>query len=408
MRLILSIILVFGLLSGASAQGRYPADDIIYPSAIGREADVALVRFYQQWKRIYLSDRCGDGQYFIDIRGDGKAAYGGSADGTITVSEAHGYGMLITVMMADFDPQAQQIFDGMVAYFKAHPADSSPGLMAWNQVEGCVDAGEDIGGSNSATDGDLDIAYALLLADKRWGSVGRYDYFAEAEIVMNAVLEFELSANGSYLTIGDWVNLEDDQTYVNMTRSSDFMVSHYRAFEIATGDRRWRRLRRGTYTLMLKLAPITGLMPDFITGLPRHPVPAPAGILEGPNDGAYSWNAARYPFRIALDYLLFTEPRAKLAMAPLNVWIVQATGGDPRRIASGYALNGAVLPDAYGNEMAFVSMFAVAAMLNPAGQDWLDALWHDIVAKNLNSEDYFGNTLKMLALLALSGHWQAP
>ena len=38
--------------------------------------------------------------------------------------------------------------------------------MAWSQVEGCGNAGEENGGDNTATDGDLDIAYALLVADR--------------------------------------------------------------------------------------------------------------------------------------------------------------------------------------------------------------------------------------------------
>ncbi len=67
------------------------------------------------------------------------------------MSEAHGYGMLLTVMMADYDDQAQRIFDGMVRYFQDHPAASDPGLMAWNQTEGCGDSTDPFRGDVSAT-----------------------------------------------------------------------------------------------------------------------------------------------------------------------------------------------------------------------------------------------------------------
>ena len=46
--------------------------------------------------------------------------------------------------------------------------------------------------SGSATDGDLDIAFALLLADKQWGSGGAY--LAEAKKVIAAIKEKEMNA----------------------------------------------------------------------------------------------------------------------------------------------------------------------------------------------------------------------
>lgn len=51
--------------------------------------------------------------------------------------------------------------------------------MAWFQTKSCTSAE----GADSASDGDLDIAYPLLLADKQWGSCGAIDYAAEAQQV---------------------------------------------------------------------------------------------------------------------------------------------------------------------------------------------------------------------------------
>ena len=99
--------------------------------------------------------------------------------------------MLALVMLADADPEAKDLFDGMVRFFLDHPATSDPGPMAWDQVEGCGNAGADVGGSNSATDGDLDIAYALLLADSKWGSTGAFDYRALAQRTLDAILAHE-------------------------------------------------------------------------------------------------------------------------------------------------------------------------------------------------------------------------
>ena len=60
----------------------------------------------------------------------------------------------------------------MYHYYLAHPSSIGPHLMAWQQSDNGK-ALVDPNGADSATDGDLDIAYALL-ADKIWGSSGEW------------------------------------------------------------------------------------------------------------------------------------------------------------------------------------------------------------------------------------------
>jgi len=390
-----------------------PHTAVIKPSGFTQEElDSDLSSFYQEWKSTYLFQGCGDQRYLVDVAADGKAVGGGTAASTLTVSEAHGYGMLITVMMADFDVDAKDIFDGMVYFFHDHPAKSNPGLMAWNQLRTCSDAGSDVGGDNSATDGDMDIAYALLLADAKWGSNGTIDYKAEAEKVISAIKAHEIDSASHFVRIGDWVDTVDDGIYAHTTRSSDFMVSYFPTFADVTGDTSWDSVSDETYsiihTIRSSFSPNTSLVPDFIVGLPSTPRPAAASFLEGENDGIYSWNAARYPWRIALDYLLNNDERAYEALTPLNKWIITTTGGDPELIADTYSLDGVPLVDGGLNTMAFVSMFAVSAMIDESNQDWLDALWQDIKATSLADEDYYGNTLKLLSMLTITGHWKQP
>jgi Endoglucanase Y len=150
------------------------------------ERDSQVRAFYREWRARYVVQECGDGRYFVKVNADHRPVGGDTAPKTITVSEAHGYGMLITVMMGAHDNDARDIFDGMVRYFRDHPAVSSPHLMAWNQVEGCANSGGTFRGKVSATDGDLDIAYALLLADRQWGSDGAINYRQEAREVMQS------------------------------------------------------------------------------------------------------------------------------------------------------------------------------------------------------------------------------
>jgi endoglucanase len=308
--------------------------------------------------------------------------------------------MLILALMADHDPDARRLFDAMLAYRDDHPAASNPNLMAWNQIDGCVDAGADVGGDHSATDGDLDIAFALLAAAQRWPD-GPIDYKARALAVLDATLA-EVKGNGDFLTIGDWA--QSDETYLSTTRTSDFMPSHFRAFADASGNAVWLKIIDQTYgALDAAGSDETGLVPDFILGMPDAPKPVPAGFLEGEGDGALSWNAVRVPWRLALDYLLYGEPRAHARLLKLNAFIRNATAEDPTAIRDGYALNGVALNPEWEGGLAWQSMFAVAAMSDPSAQDWLDALFAAMVATPLEQSDYYGNTLKLLALMAMEG-----
>ena len=57
------------------------------------------------------------------------------------------------------DPDAQLIFDGLYRYVSSHGVAAQPSLMAWAQDAACHTAP----GATTATDADLDIAYARSL-----------------------------------------------------------------------------------------------------------------------------------------------------------------------------------------------------------------------------------------------------
>ncbi len=142
--------------------GSHPAalaPGVFLPSAPRANLDAATAAFYDGWKERYLVEGCEPGH--LRVRTEGSAAH-------YTVSEGQGYGMLIAVYMAGHDPEARDVFDGLYRYARAHPSALTPNLMAWAQDEDC----RHVGGDDSATDGDLDIAYALLLADRQWAAKG--------------------------------------------------------------------------------------------------------------------------------------------------------------------------------------------------------------------------------------------
>jgi endo-1,4-beta-D-glucanase Y len=407
--LLLGLLICAGGLGATPVRADYVAGTILPNHLRQGQLNAEVVDFHEKWKSVYLAAGCGEGRYYVNLAADSRPAAGNSAGQTITVSEAHGYGMLIAAMMAPFDPEAQQVFDGMVAYLRDHPAKADPALMAWNQIEGCDDAIAS-NGVATATDGDLDIAYALLLADKVWGSNGAVDYRAEARATITAILRVEVSRSGNFMRLGDWAGARG-HSFRNTTRGSDFMMAQIKAFADATGEARWLAVRDRSYDIMDevrgKYAPETGLMPDFIVRASTKPRPAPAHYLESVADGFYAWNACRYPWRVAMDYLIYGEPRALAALIPLNAWARAVTGDDPTKFQAAYRLDGTTTPKSYENPLAFVAPLGPAAMIDPANQDWLNAIWDAVVAKDIADDDYYGNTLKLLSMIVMSGHWPA-
>lgn len=373
----------------------------IIPNHVARaRLDEQTRAFYWEWKRKYVKQGCGQGRYYVATSDD-------HGQGVATVSEAHGYGMMIMALMAGEDAEARTIFDGMYHYFKDHPAAEHHYLMSWKQDAQC----RNVEGNNSATDGDMDIAYALLLADRQWGGGGGVNYREEAGKVIRAIMEKDIHPSNLHIMLGSWV-LQGDRKYHFGARTSDFMTHHLKVFQAATGDARWAGVTNKTYAITAALqndhSPRTGLLPDFVVDTNSNPKPAGGNYLEKPQDKDYYFNACRVPWRLATDYLMTGDARAKAAANKINSWIRAKTGGNPARIRAGYKLNGDNVSGNTYVSMAFTAPFGVGAMIDADHQQWLNRIWDETVSKPITEQPYYGNTLKMLCLIVMSGNWWAP
>jgi endo-1,4-beta-D-glucanase Y len=349
---------------------------------------------YDAWKSRYVEASCAGDRCFVR-----------SGTNDATVSEAAGYGLVITAYMAGHDAQAHRLFDGLYRYVRAHPSSGSAELMAWSQDHGCGQSAP----ASSAADGDLDIAYGLLLADRQWGSGGTIHYRDEARRMLGGIRGAEVDASAAYVRLGDWTN-PGDAVHLDATRSSDFMPGHFSSFEAAVADGAWKQVRDRSYQMVASLqanhAPSTGLLPDFVIHPTSSPAPAPGHFLEGDLDGTYAFNACRVPWRIATHFLTSGDTRARQAVQKMNTWIRGATGGNPDLIRAGYSLAGNVSSGADFRSMAFVGPFGVGAMVDASNQAWLNAIWDAL--EQSGSEGYYADTLELLSLIVMSGNWWAP
>ncbi|MFD5368354.1 glycosyl hydrolase family 8 [Streptomyces sp. NPDC127103] len=362
------------------------------PSGSQATLDQKVVDYYNRWKSAFVRQNCGNGWYQI-ISPDADHPY---------VAEAQGYGMVVAATMAGADPDAKKIFDGLVKWKIDHPSAINPNLLAAEQDVNC----RSVNGGDGATDGDMDVAYGLLLADKQWGSTGTYNYKDLALKHIAAIKKDELNPTTKLLKLGDWSSSGDQYYYI--TRTSDWMVDHFRAFRTASGDTTWDAVRTAHQTQISRLqstyASGTGLLPDFVVDTNTTPKPAPGQVLEDPNDGAYWWNACRTPWRIADDAVTSGDATSLAAARKLNSWIKTKTGGDPNKIAIGYKLNGTQI--SAGSEAAFFAPFAVAAMTDSGSQAWLDALWNKMLATPIDTSSYFSASIQLQVMITASGnHW---
>ncbi len=370
---------------------------VILPNQVSlAQLDSSTEQFYNQWKAKYIRWDAEQGMSYVWVND--------AVPGIRSLSEGQGYGMMVVVKMAGYDRRAQELFDGLFLYCQQHGCKRNPLLMAWAQDEKFSNTDE-----TSSADGDMDIAYALLLADAQWGSSGSIHYRQEAVARIGAMEKDELNPITSSMLMSNAIEI-DSRDYFDM-RSSDFMPGHCMSFFTFTGDSVWKRVVDSTYRLFDRMqqqySADAGLLPDFICHLNHRPSPAHPGYLESRYDGCYNYNACRVPWRLASGYLHSGDERAKKILGKINHWIRATTGGNPDNISAGYTLAGDDLKFRHFEALSFIVSFGVSAMVDPENQQWLNALWNYIHQFPLNDFDYYDNSLRMLAMIALSGNdWE--
>jgi hypothetical protein len=394
--------------AAGSAEGAYPFGSRLIPYAAGikpsnvtlLEMDTTIRSAYDAWKARSIVD--------VPTVPGGKAVKFGSSADYLTVSEGAGYGMLLAVLMAGHDPGARALFDGLLTTARARPAkgmmqyfgDQAKYLMDWRlKMDGTSSDWDDKGAN--AMDGDLDIAMALLMAHRQWGSSEGWNYRQEAINTIEALKTVDMKPDGATKGLPSGDN----------NRTSDYMIGHFRAFAKATGDSFWDKAVDRAYHIIDHIqsvyAPGTGLMPDFVINTnTSNPEPSQGYIGDGtPTEGFFYANALRNPWRFGSDYVLSGDWRWKEVNNKLVNFIKSDSGGDPTRIALGYQLDGTATERGYPPKATIACMIG-GALVDAAHQEFLNSLW-SWTANNL-SRDYYDSELQLLPMIVASGNWWTP
>jgi endo-1,4-beta-D-glucanase Y len=353
---------------------------------------------------------------------------GFAATNTITISEAHGYGMIIFALMAGHDSEARAVFDRMNNFRIAHPSPTDNRLMAWfirtpGQVPNVP--GPDGERANSATDGDLDMAYALLLADTQWGSNPAADhaqnYLAQAQRIIQGIRESNMHTNNQRTKLGDWHarNWNNNTPGIDSrieSRSSDWRPSHFRAFARAMGEpgseqhTYWMNAANNVHTILGQASnQTTGLMPDFVSGSPAIAEPTPAVSGEH-NMDRYAYNACRVPLYLALDYAHYGTVPAMNRMNTISTWLRGATNSNANQIRTMRHLNGSLVnASSEYNSVIFTAPFASAMTADLANLSFLNSTF-DATRNTSNDWAYnaYASAIQVLNMLFITRNWWAP
>ncbi len=165
--------------------------------------------------------------------------------GSDTVSEGQAYGMLLAVSSRD-----EARFDRIWSWTTTHLR-RPDGLLSWTWANG------EIQDQNSASDGDLDAAHALVSAGRVFE---RRDLTAAGVALGKAVLDRETVATalGRVLVAGQWATVAPQR--VNPSYSSPLA---YQALADASGDPRWQQVADGDRRLINALLTRSPLPPDW-------------------------------------------------------------------------------------------------------------------------------------------------
>jgi endoglucanase len=272
----------------------------------------------------------------------------------ITTSEGQSYTMLRAVWMSD-----QDTFDKAWDWTKEQLR-REDNLFSWRwgqRDDGSYGVLESVGGQNAASDADVDIALALMMAAGRWQ---QESYLDEAKTLINSIWEHEVViVDGTpYISSN---NLEKQSSSPIVMNPSYLAPYAYREFAKADPSHDWEAVVDSSYELINRSIDATfdggqsaGLVPDWVL-MDRE-----TGALSAPTGSNlttnYSYDAMRTPWRLGMDYEWNNEPRAKEALEKMSFFGEQWRNEGV--LYSTYAHDGAVVTrdevaETYGTALAY-------------------------------------------------------
>jgi endo-1,4-beta-D-glucanase Y len=295
-----------------------------------------------------------------------------------TYSEGISYGMTLLVYMDNGTNNTRDDFDALLGYYKHYLNDK--GLMKWK-----IDADGIPLDDGFAGDGDEEVAFALLMADKQWGSDGSVNYLEEAVRIIQQLKIHNVQPNFTFSDgSGSWIF------------PAYQLPNQWKIFAEVIGDNDWNKtIAKGYSLLNIFYGNSTGLMYDAF---------GPTGAAVTASHEVYGYDACRVPWRICTDYLwngLTNNVLARDLPAKMADWAKIKWQSKPGNAKARYKIDGTEAAT-YGDFGCMVGPMAVGAMAG-TDQAWLNTL----ATFTLNipvGNNYYADHVCLLSLLTLTGN----
>jgi len=273
----------------------------------------------------------------------------------ITTSEGQSYTLMRSVWMDD-----QETFDKAWQWTKDNMQRDDK-LLSWKfgkRPDGSYGIQTHVGGQNTATDADVDVAYALIMASNRWKED---KYLYDAKPIIEAIWEKQVVIVNSkpVLAANDIERLNPDSILVN---PSYFAPYAYRVFAKVDPANNWKGLVNHSYDLLFAATDST-LGETKSAGLPPNWMRVNRATGEVSEDATmnthYGYDAIRTPWRLTLDYRYNSDIRAKQLLEKGSV--LSDDWENRSRLASVYRHDGKIVTDdsvpaAYGASLGYFMM----------------------------------------------------
>lgn len=335
---------------------------------------------YRQWQKTYVAGKTQ--KYVKSNNGSGT---------TTALSEGQGYGMLATVLAAKKGAKTQATFNQFYRYYRVHRVSSQIPLMSWQQTKQNGKMTSNGQQRNSATDGDLDIAYALILADKKWGSK-KVNYRAAAKKMIKVIKRYEINPTTKLPTMGNWATNSYDRSKL---RTADLMTGYFKTFARYTKDSSWKTVAKRSQLAVKKLSARhrTGLFPDFIyvTGKRLKLKAVRPNAIESGTDNQVGYNACRVPWRLAQTYKLKHDSVTKKALNKQLKFFNRK-----KKITAVYTLGGKAVNTYVNTAFTAPVNFAAKVMKKKA----LQKRTKQQLPRSIEKRNYFSATLQVVTALS--------
>lgn len=275
----------------------------------------------------------------------------------ITTSEGQSYTMMRAVWMDDkatFDQSWQWTKDNLQRDDK---------LMSWKfglLPDGTYGIQTSVGGENTASDGDVDIALALLMAYMRWNNS---DYLYDSKPIIGNIWEKEVVlVNGKPVLASNDIERNNQESII--VNPSYLAPYAYKIFAKVDPAHDWQALADNSYSVIansmdsnLDKGSSVGLPPDWIR------MNRTTGEISATGQGNlttnYSYDALRTSWRLALDWAWYKDERARTTLEKFS--FLQNEWQQKQRLQAGYSHDGETTenyetPAMYGGSIGYFSV----------------------------------------------------